>query len=590
MKKNRLIVFVQFLVLLIAFPDPGVVFPQAPPGLLVKKDPRVIISDLETLVPLLMEKSGVPGLQMALVREGRIIWDKGFGVKNTVTKEPVTGETVFEAASLTKPFFAYVVMKLVEEKVLDLDTPLISYLPREKFENELGHSLDEPDFHKDWLEKITVRHVLSHSSGMPHGEGGKPYPLLFAPGTRYSYSADGYYFLQLAVENLKGEKLETIMKKYALDPLGMKNSSMIWREEYEKTSANGHGYFGSPVDFRKRRQANAAASLYTTAADYARFVCAVLEGKGLKKETLEKMLTPQIPVDEQKGLSWTLGFGRQEDENGPALWQWGDFGISRNYMIAYPQQKIALVYLANSSYGLSICTDLVTHGIGGNSLGNISLDYKSYDYPVYEFIRKVKEQGPNVVPGLIAAMKARYPGDFSRDIIIFLGTLFMEEKLFQGAIALYELNVKENPGSSEDIGLLARAYLEKGDRDQAAAYYRQALEANKDKSFDTTSIDWAMAYIKALEKPVELEENYLKLLAGDYQEHRVEFKGGSLYYTRKGASGDEPVKLVAMSRDTFIIEGFIFIRLRFEFDSQGKPAALVGMYEDGGQDRSTRDK
>ncbi len=573
-----------------AFTVPGAVFAREAPGLLVKKDPGAIISDLETLVPLLMEKSGVPGLQVALVREGRIIWDKGFGVKNTGTKEPVTGETVFEAASLTKPFFAYMVMKLVEEKVLDLDTPLISYLSREKFEDELGHSLEEPGFHKGWLEKITVRHILSHSSGLPHGESGKPYPLLFAPGTQYSYSADGYYFLQLAVENLKGEKLETLMKKYVLDPLGIKNSSMTWKEEYEKTSANGHGYFGSPVDFHKWRHANAAASLYITAADYARFVCAVLEGKGLKKETLEKMLTPQITVDEQKGLSWTLGFGMQEDENGPALWQWGDCGIFRNYVIAYPRHKIALVYLANSSYGLSICTDLVTHGIGGNSLGNVYLDYKPYDYPVYEFLRKVKEQGPTVVPGLFAAMKARYPGDFSREIIIFLGTLFMEEKLFQEAIVLYESNAKENPGSTEDIVLLARAYLEKGDRGQAAAYYREALEANKDKAFDTASIDWAMAYIKALEEPVELEAGYLKLLAGDYQESRVEFKEGSLYYSREDGGIDDSRKLAAMSRDTFIIEGFIFFRLRFEFDLQGKPAALVGMYEEGGQDRSTRDK
>lgn len=573
-----------------AFTVPGAIFTREAPGLLVKKDPGAIISDLETLVPRLMEKSGVPGLQVALVREGRIIWDKGFGVKNTGTKEPVTGETVFEAASLTKPFFAYMVMKLVEEKVLDLDTPLISYLSREKFEDELGHSLEEPGFHKGWLEKITVRHILSHSSGLPHGESGKPYPLLFAPGTQYSYSADGYYFLQLAVENLKGEKLETLMKKYVLDPLGIKNSSMTWKEEYEKTSANGHGYFGSPVDFHKWRHANAAASLYTTAADYARFVCAVLEGKGLKKETLEKMLTPQITVDEQKGLSWTLGFGMQEDENGPALWQWGDCGIFRNYVIAYPRHKIALVYLANSSYGLSICTDLVTHGIGGNSLGNVYLDYKPYDYPVYEFLRKVKEQGPTVVPGLFAAMKARYPGDFSREIIIFLGTLFMEEKLFQEAIVLYESNAKENPGSTEDIVLLARAYLEKGDRGQAAAYYREALEANKDKAFDTASIDWAMAYIKALEEPVELEAGYLKLLAGDYQESRVEFKEGSLYYSREDGGIDDSRKLAAMSRDTFIIEGFIFFRLRFEFDLQGKPAALVGMYEEGGQDRSTRDK
>ena len=276
MKKNFLFGFVRLFIILFVFSVPSVVFAMEAPSLLVKKDPKAIISDLETLVPELLIKARVPGLQIALIREGKIIWDKGFGVKNAKTKEPVTRETIFEAASLTKPFFAYAVMKLVEEKILDLDTPLITYLPREGIEKEIGHSLDEPGFHKEWLEKITARHVLSHSSGLPHGERGKPFPLFFAPGSKYKYSAVGYYFLQLVVEGLKGEKLETIMKKYALDPLGMKNSCMIWKEEYEKTSANGHFYFGKPEDFRKRSRAHSAATLYTTAADYARFVCAVM--------------------------------------------------------------------------------------------------------------------------------------------------------------------------------------------------------------------------------------------------------------------------------------------------------------------------
>jgi CubicO group peptidase (beta-lactamase class C family) len=539
---------------------------------------------------MLMEKSRVPGLQIALVRGGRIIWNKGFGVKNTGTKEPVTGETVFEAASLTKPVFAYMVMKLVEEKVLDLDTPLISYLPREKFEHELGHSLEKPGFHKDWLEKITVRHILSHTSGMPHGGRERPYPLLFAPGTRFSYSADGYYFMQLAVERLKGEKLETLMKKYVLDPLEMKSSSMTWRKGYEKTAANGHGYLGSPEDFDRRNQAHAGISLYTTAADYARFVCAVLAGKGLKKQTLVEMVTPRVSVDKQNRVAWSLGFGVQEDENGPALWQWGDFVIFRSFVIAYPRQKTAMVYLTNSAYGLSIYPDLVTRALGGTPRGYIYLDYKSYDYPLYEVIRKIKDRGSTVAPGLLAAMRAKYPGDFTRDTIIFLGGLFMEEKFYPEAIALYEFNVKENPASREDIVLLAQACLEKGDREQAAAYYRQARQAKKDKHVDDTSIQWALDCIEVLEKPMELEADYLKLLAGDYRSRRVEFKEGSLYYSRKGANGTNLQKLVAMSGDTFISEKSFSFHLKFEFDPQGRPKALIIIFEGGHRHRYSRDK
>ena len=136
------------------------------------KDPGAIISDLETLAPQLLEKGRVPGLQIALIQNGEIVWSKGFGVMSLESREPVTSETIFEAASLTKPFFAYAVMILVDEGVLDLDTPIIEYLPAEEIEKMLGHPLDTEGFRLDWFETITARHNLSHSAGMHHGERG----------------------------------------------------------------------------------------------------------------------------------------------------------------------------------------------------------------------------------------------------------------------------------------------------------------------------------------------------------------------------------------------------------------------------------
>jgi CubicO group peptidase (beta-lactamase class C family) len=218
----------------------------------------------------------------------------------------------------------------------------------------LGHPLDEKGFHREWLEKVTARHVLSHSSGFPHGEGGKPYPLFFEPGTRWRYSADGYFLLQRVVEQLKGETLDQLMQKELLDPLGMTRSCLVWKPAYETVMASGHGLLGRPKAFRKRTKAHAGATLYTTAEDYAKFVCAVLNGEGLGPGTLKEMITPQIDMDKPKGLGWSLGFGTQSDANGLALWQWGDYGIFRNYVIAYPEGRSGLVYLANSEFGLSM--------------------------------------------------------------------------------------------------------------------------------------------------------------------------------------------------------------------------------------------
>jgi len=161
--------------------------PAPLPPLLAGKDLGAITSDLQVLIPSLMTKARIPGLQIALIRDGRIAWRQGFGVRDTKTGAAVTDETIFEAASLTKPLFAYYVLKLVDQGVLSLDRPLAGYLPPEEIVKILGHALEEKGFHREWFEKITARHVLSHSSGFPHGETGRPYPLAFEPGTKGRY-------------------------------------------------------------------------------------------------------------------------------------------------------------------------------------------------------------------------------------------------------------------------------------------------------------------------------------------------------------------------------------------------------------------
>ena len=259
-------------------------------------------SEWEAFVPSLMSKAHIPGLSIAVIREGRIVWTGAFGVRNVATGAPCDEETIFEAASLTKPLFAYLTLLYVADGKLDLDTPLINYLPEQVIvDSLLKHPLDKPGFRRDWFEKITARHVLSHSSGMPHGDPIDPvYPLFFEPGSEYRYSADGYYFLQLVLENMASMALEEIARRRVLDPLGMTHSSLVWRDEYEQTAANGHNMFGDPQNHRRWSRAHAGASMYTTATDYARFVCAVMNKVQLSAEETAGMLAPQIGIDDQR--------------------------------------------------------------------------------------------------------------------------------------------------------------------------------------------------------------------------------------------------------------------------------------------------
>jgi CubicO group peptidase (beta-lactamase class C family) len=128
------------------------------------------VTNLNTLIPELMRMGDVPGLSIAVIRDARVVWSKDFGVANASTKQPVSDTTVFEAASLSKPVFAYAVMRLVEKGKLDLDIPLDKYLPKPYVE-------DDPR-----AGRITARIVLSHTTGFPNWRGRDALKTHFTPG------------------------------------------------------------------------------------------------------------------------------------------------------------------------------------------------------------------------------------------------------------------------------------------------------------------------------------------------------------------------------------------------------------------------
>ena len=466
---------------------------------------EALAAEMEGTIPDLMKKAEIPGLTIAVIRDGKLFWSKGFGVKSARTNEPVTEDTIFEAASLTKPFFAYAAMKMVESGKIDLDRPLIEYLPREAIEKALGHSLDQEGFRGDWFRKITARHVLSHSSGLPHGERGMPYPIFFEPGTKYRYSADGYFYLQKVVEHLTGQPLDAWMQKTAIEPLGMTASRMVWQERYEKEAAVGHDVLGeTDGKFRKRTEAHAAATLYTTARDYARFIMAMMNDTGLKPETIREMLRPQIDV--AKDLYWGLGFGLERTPNGDAFWQWGDYGIFRNYIVGYKEKKIGAVYLTNSFNGLSIGQDLVRAAIGGGKEPAIAyLNYDQYDSPGPLFFRAVVEKGSQEASRLFPEFTKAYPAEFNEAVVNRVGYQLISVRRLKEAIAVLKLNVGAHPASANVYDSLAEAYMNSGDKDLAIAYYKKALEAipkdpRPDKDFLEQLKKGAEEKLKELEK------------------------------------------------------------------------------------------
>lgn len=311
----------------------------------------------EDALTRLMSEAQIPGLQIAIVSQGDVVWDLALGEVEAGSGEPVSSETIFEAASLTKPVVAYATLRLVERGMLDLDVPLWSYLEYER----LAHEAD--------AQRITARHVLSHTTGLPNW-GRESVDMLRPPGEQWGYSGEGFVFLQRVLETVTGGSLQALLEAEVFEPFGMTSSSVVWTPEIEALGATGHDENAEPVEKRwppaARTEGNAAASLHTTATDYGRFLARVLEGRGLDPSSAIEMMSPVSQVEGRGSaehavnLQWGLGWGLQNGDRLTAIWHWGDNGSFRCYVIGYPSQGRGVVYFTNSENGLSVAEEIVS--------------------------------------------------------------------------------------------------------------------------------------------------------------------------------------------------------------------------------------
>ncbi|HYG81980.1 MAG TPA: serine hydrolase [Pyrinomonadaceae bacterium] len=444
----------------------------------VKKEE--LAARLEKLIPQLMRDGGVPGLSVLLIQDNKVFWQRSFGVANAETKQPVAADTVFEAASLSKPVFAYGVLKLADAGKLDLDAPLVKYLPGAYVEND-GR-----------LNQITARMVLSHRTGFPNWRRGDRLKINFTPGERFSYSGEGFVYLQKVVERLTGQPLDAFMRKTVFGPLGMTSSSYVWQAAYESRKVYGHDPFGSVTGRRKPTEANAAASLHTTAEDYARFVAAVMTGAGLKKKTAREMLTPYVKVQEgctdcvtnpttaplSQTVSWGLGWGLQHTADGDSFWHWGDSNNdAQAYVVGFPKQKLALMVFADSGNGHSIIPRIIEAAVGGQQPAIGWLNYDPYDSPFRVFARDILARGAAAINDYRERRKAGAPA-LGEAQMNRLGYALLSKNKVDEAIEIFKLNVEAFPSSWNVYDSLGEAYMLKGERELAIKNYRQSVELN----------------------------------------------------------------------------------------------------------------
>ncbi len=427
-----------------------------------------VLSQVDAVIPREMSKHNIPGISIALIRNARVVWMKGYGIRSTMTGEPVTPDTVFKAASFSKPITAFLAMILAERGVVSLNSAAENYV-QEKFspkDKQAG--------------RITIAHLMSHSSGLSNNMLWEDRGVNFPPGTRFSYSGVGFQYLQRVIESVLAQPYDRAVEREVLTPLMMASSSYIWQTRFDGNFATGHSsdgympmafalgymvlacliwallylpkkwirfphgaekylkwawlpvsilvflpisafifnagipmalfstaigavciavvlyfrklfcdndrfvirhgagifiaaaaagvlitagnYISIPLPMRQFSKPNAAASLYSTPGDMARFMIELMEPKLLGRKRVDRYLTPRMTINES--ISWGLGIGLQKHGDHYDFWHWGHMPDYQNFFIGCPRKKSGLVIMTNSTNGLDAVPAIVKAATG----------------------------------------------------------------------------------------------------------------------------------------------------------------------------------------------------------------------------------
>lgn len=277
----------------------------------------------------------VPTVAIAMVRDGAIESDTLLSLDAYVPRH----DALFEAASLSKPVFAAIVVRLATAGRIDLDAPLARYASWPAF--------DDPR-----AKAITARMILSHTSGLRNATTDLHTPLASDPGTKWLYSGDGYRRLQRVVEQITGEPLKRLAAEMMFEPLGMRRTTFADSSGPTANWATGHDRAGRALPVHTFARASASTSLRTTAEDYARFLITVLDASHtpVTAEVRSAMLRPTALVDSSLDLHWGLGWALQGD----AFFHWGSDPGFKSFVFGDRARHVGIVMLTDGDNGLEI--------------------------------------------------------------------------------------------------------------------------------------------------------------------------------------------------------------------------------------------
>ena len=352
------------------------------PPAIERLDGSTITQDsLTAKVKQLMEVAHVPGLAITVFNNNEVAYQQCFGYRNKKDKLPLNDSSNVYGGSFSKAVFGVLVMKLVEDGVIDLDTPLESYLPKKIYEYPpltRWHD-DYSALRSDSLyHQITARMCLTHTTGFANWRWFEPDQQLRVnrePGSRYTYSGEGLVYLQVVLEKILGKNLEALAQEIIFEPLGMHRSSYRWLPKFERNFAFGYGASGERFDKDTDNEPRGASTLETTTEDYTRFLQAVLTQKVITKASWNELFRPQIrlrsvrqfgPLAQQDStlndaiaLSYGLGWGILQSPYGAGVFKECHGEGFQHYSILFPEAGKGVMLMTNSDNGESIFKELL---------------------------------------------------------------------------------------------------------------------------------------------------------------------------------------------------------------------------------------
>jgi CubicO group peptidase (beta-lactamase class C family) len=299
-------------------------------------------NEIDQFIQSQMDSIGIVGLSITLIEDAKVVYYRTLGMKDKEKGDKVDRNTLFEAASMTKPVFAYAVLKLVQKGTLSLDTPLYKYYPYEDLAHESRYKL------------ITARMVLDHTSGLPNWRHEKFRELTIdaEPGTKFEYSGEAYGYLGLVVQHLTGKDLEDIIQEEVFTPLGMQHSFMVWNDILAAHKAMGYEK-GTPTQVFKPLRAHPAGTLHTEAYDYARFVIQLMKEDKKQNSVFRQMSIPQVegkapnPGDANSGIWVGSGIFIEKTPYGIKYQHGGNNGDFMGNFQFYKKQNSGYVFFMN---------------------------------------------------------------------------------------------------------------------------------------------------------------------------------------------------------------------------------------------------